>query len=109
MAEIRLPENKNKDTHNLGKHDSPASLRFQFLGCPRPQKQFFPIQHLDLSKTSFSFLKLNNGRFLSDSAARRRKKQAEISFKKHGSQIKASVSSIFKKENEVFDRSRCFE
>jgi uncharacterized protein YydD (DUF2326 family) len=46
MAEIRLPENRDKDTHNLGKTTLGRLLDFGFLAGRDPK--FFLFKHLDL-------------------------------------------------------------
>ena len=48
MAEIRLPENRDKDTHNLGKTTLGRLLDFGFLAGRDPK--FFLFKHLDLFK-----------------------------------------------------------
>ena len=53
MAEIRLPENRDKDTHNLGKTTLGRLLDFGFLAGRDPK--FFLFKHLDLFK-DFVFL-----------------------------------------------------
>jgi len=46
LAEIRLPENRNKDTHNLGKTTLGRLLDFGFLAKRDPK--FFLFKHLEL-------------------------------------------------------------
>lgn len=53
MAEIRLPENRDKDTHNLGKTTLGRLLDFGFL-AGRDPKFFFSLSISTFSKTSFS-------------------------------------------------------
>jgi uncharacterized protein YydD (DUF2326 family) len=81
MAEIRLPENKNKDTHNLGKTTLGRVLDFGFL-MGRDSK-FFLFKHIDLFKDFFFFLEIE----LMDASyltVRRGIEEAtKISFKKH--------------------------
>jgi uncharacterized protein YydD (DUF2326 family) len=81
MAEIRLPENKNKDTHNLGKTTLGRLLDFSFL-AGRDSK-FFLFKHLDLFKDFIFFLEIE----LTDASyltVRRGVEEAsKISFKKH--------------------------
>jgi uncharacterized protein YydD (DUF2326 family) len=81
MAEIRLPENKNKDTHNLGKTTLGRLLDFTFL-AGRDSK-FFLFKHLDLFKDFIFFLEIE----LTDASyltVRRGVEEAsKISFKKH--------------------------
>src|ERR1039457_709388 len=56
MAEIRLPENKNKDTHNLGKTTLGRLLDFSFLAGRDPK--FFLFKYLDLFKDFIFFLEI---------------------------------------------------
>jgi uncharacterized protein YydD (DUF2326 family) len=81
MAEIRLPENKNKDTHNLGKTTLGRLLDFGFLAGRDPK--FFLFKHLDLFKDFILFLEIE----LTDASyltVRRGVEEAsKISFKKH--------------------------
>ena len=81
MAEIRLPENKNKDTHNLGKTTLGRLLDFGFLAGRDPK--FFLFKHLDMFKDFIFFLEIE----LTDASyltVRRGVEEAsKISFKKH--------------------------
>jgi len=81
MAEIRLPENKNKDTHNLGKTTLGRLLDFCLLSGR--DKDFFLFKHADLFKDFIFFLEIE----LLDSSfvtIRRCVKDAsKISFKKN--------------------------
>lgn len=81
MAEIRLPENRKKDTHNLGKTTLGRLLDFCFLSGKDPK--FFLFKHLDLFE-SFVFLlevELEDASFVT---IRRSVADAtKISFKKH--------------------------
>lgn len=81
MAEIRLPENRNKDTHNLGKTTLGRVLDIAFL-AGRDNK-FFLFKHLDVFKDFIFFLEIE----LSDASyltVRRGVAEAsKISFKKH--------------------------
>src|SRR5580692_2091183 len=81
MAEIRLPENKNKDTHNLGKTTLGRLLDFSFLAGRDPK--FFLFKHLDIFKDFIFFLEIE----LTDASyltVRRVVEEAsKISFKKH--------------------------
>lgn len=56
MAEIRLPENRDKDTHNLGKTTLGRLLDFGFLAGRDPK--FFLFKHLDLFKDFVFFLEI---------------------------------------------------
>lgn len=81
MAEIRLPENRNKDTHNLGKTTLGSLLDFVFLA--KRNAKFFLFKRLDLFEDFIFFLEIE----LADSSyitIRRSVKEAsKISFKKH--------------------------
>jgi uncharacterized protein YydD (DUF2326 family) len=81
MAEIRLPENKDKDTHNLGKTTLGKVLDFGFLAGKDPQ--FFMFRHFDMFEEFVFFLEIElpDASFLT---VRRGVKEAtRISFKKH--------------------------
>jgi uncharacterized protein YydD (DUF2326 family) len=56
MAEIRLPENKKKDTHNLGKTTLGRILDFSFLAGRDPK--FFLFKHIDVFKDFIFFLEI---------------------------------------------------
>ena len=56
LAEIRLPENRSKDTHNLGKTTLGRLLDFGFLAKRDPK--FFLFKHLDLFQEFVFFLEL---------------------------------------------------
>jgi len=81
MAEIRLPENREKDTHNLGKTTLGRLLDFGFLSGK--DTKFFLFKHHDLFKEFVFFLEIE----LEDASfATIRRGVAEatkISFKKH--------------------------
>jgi uncharacterized protein YydD (DUF2326 family) len=57
LAEIRLPENRMKDTHNLGKTTLGRMLDFGFL-AGRDAK-FFLFKHIDLFSDFVSSLRSN--------------------------------------------------
>ncbi|MEE9343114.1 MAG: DUF2326 domain-containing protein [Gammaproteobacteria bacterium] len=81
MAEIRMPENRDKDTHNLGKSTLGRILDFCFL--VGKNKNFFLFKHLDLFQDFVFFLEIE----LTDAAyitvRRGVDKATRISFKKH--------------------------
>lgn len=81
LAEIRLPENRNKDTHNLGKTTLGRMIDFCFLSGRDPN--FFLFKHEDLFKSLVFFLEIE----LADAAfltVRRGVEEAtKIGFKKH--------------------------
>lgn len=81
MAEIRLPENRNKDTHNLGKTTLGRLLDFGFLAKRDPK--FFLFKHIELFKDFIFFLEieLEDASFVT---IRRGVEEAtKISFKRH--------------------------
>jgi len=81
MAEIRLPENRKKDTHNLGKTTLGRLLDFGFLAKRNPN--FFLFKHLDIFENFIFFLEieLEDASFVT---VRRGVKEAtKISFKRH--------------------------
>ncbi len=81
MAEIRLPENRNKDTHNLGKTTLGRLLDFGFLAKRDPK--FFLFKHVELFKEFIFFLEieLEDASFVT---IRRGVEEAtKISFKRH--------------------------
>lgn len=81
MAEIRVPANKKKDTHNLGKTTLGRLLDFGFLSSR--DNRFFLFKHLDIFKDFVFFLEIE----LTDASyltVRRGVEEAtKISFKKH--------------------------
>src|ERR1035441_3204369 len=81
LAEIRLPENRDKDTHNLGKTTLGRMLDFAFLAGR--EAKFFLFRHIDLFKEFVFFLEIE----LTDASyvtVRRSVAEAsKISFKKH--------------------------
>ena len=81
LAEIRLPENRSKDTHNLGKTTLGRLLDFGFLA--ERHANFFLFKHPDLFIDFVFFLEVK----LADSACvtirRSVKEPSKISFKKH--------------------------
>lgn len=81
MAEIRLPENRKKDTHNLGKTTLGRLLDFGFLA--KRKANFFLFKHSDIFEDFVFFLEieLEDASFVT---VRRGVKEAtKISFKRH--------------------------
>lgn len=81
LAEIRLPENKKKDTHNLGKSTLGRLIDFCLLSSRN--KNFFLFKHNDLFRefTFFIEVELLDGSLVT---IRRSVEEAtKISFKKH--------------------------
>jgi uncharacterized protein YydD (DUF2326 family) len=81
MAEIRLPENKNKDTHNLGKTTLGRLLDFCLLSGR--DKDFFLFKHPNLFNDFIFFLEIEllDGSFIT--IQRSVRESSKISFKKH--------------------------
>lgn len=81
LAEIRQPENQDKDTHNLGKTTLGRLIDYCFLAGREPK--FFLFKHEDIFKDFVFFLEIE----LADSSCvtvRRGVEEAtKISFKKH--------------------------
>lgn len=107
MAEIRLPENRNKDTHNLGKTTLGRLLDFGFLLGKDPN--FFLFKHFDLFESFVFFLEveLEDASFVT---IRRSVADAtKISFKKHeaGRQDFSSLSpSEWDHQDVPFERAK---
>lgn len=81
LAEIRLPENRRRDTHNLGKTTLGRLLDFAFLAGRDPK--FFLFKHLNLFEEFVFFLEIE---LLDGSYVTVRRSVAEasrIAFKKH--------------------------
>ncbi|MCP3999250.1 MAG: DUF2326 domain-containing protein [bacterium] len=81
LAEIRLPENREKDTHNLGKTTLGRLLDFCFLAKRDPG--FFLFKHLDLFKEFIFFLEIELADASYLTVRRGVEKASKISFKKH--------------------------
>lgn len=81
MAEIRLPENRNKDTHNLGKTTLGRLIDFVFLARRNPN--FFLFKHPERFKDFVFFLEveLADASFLT--IRRSVEEASRISFKRH--------------------------
>ena len=107
MAEIRLPENRGKDTHNLGKTTLGRLLDFGFLA--KRDAKFFLFKHLDLFKDFIFFLEieLQDASFVT---LRRGVEEAtKISFKRHeaGHQdLSALPMADWDHQDVPFDRAR---
>jgi uncharacterized protein YydD (DUF2326 family) len=107
MAEIRLPENRKKDTHNLGKTTLGRLLDFGFLSGK--DSNFFLFKHLDLFASFIFFLEveLEDASFIT---IRRSVAEAtKIAFKKHeaGHQDFSTLSlSEWDHQDVPFERAR---
>lgn len=81
MAEIRLPENKKKDTHNLGKSTLGRILDFGFL--VGRNKNFFLFKHSDLFNDFIFFMEIELTDATYVTVRRSVEKASKVSFKKH--------------------------
>lgn len=81
LAEIRLPENRNKDTHNLGKTTLGRLLDFAFLSTRDPR--FFLFKHLELFRDFIFFLEIELGDASYVTLRRGVDEASKVSFKKH--------------------------
>ncbi len=81
LAEIRVPENKNRDTHNLGKTTLGRLLDFGFLSGR--SKSFFLFKHLELFEDFVFFfeIELDIGRYVT--LRRSVENPSKIAFKRH--------------------------
>lgn len=81
LAEIRLPENLNKDTHNLGKTTLGRMLNFCLLADRDPK--FFLFKHLDVFKEFVFFMEIELADASFVTVRRGVENASKISFKKH--------------------------
>ena len=81
MAEIRLPENRSKDTHNLGKTTLGRLLDFGFLAKRDPK--FFLFKHVELFKDFIFFLEIEMEDASFVTIRRGVEEATKISFKRH--------------------------
>ena len=107
MAEIRLPENRNKDTHNLGKTTLGRMLDFSFL-AGRDAK-FFLFKHIELFQDFVFFLEveLMDGSYVT--VRRGIEAATKISFKRHKAShqdFTALAASEWDQLDVPFDRAR---
>lgn len=81
LAEIRVPENRDKDTHNLGKTTLGRLLDFGFLASRNAE--FFLFKHLDRFKNFVFFLEIQLQDTSYVTIRRGVEEASRISFKKH--------------------------
>jgi uncharacterized protein YydD (DUF2326 family) len=81
MAEIRLPANRDKDTHNLGKSILGSVLDFGFLAARDPK--FFLFKHFALFKEFIFFLEIELVDASYVTVRRSVEEASKVSFKKH--------------------------
>jgi uncharacterized protein YydD (DUF2326 family) len=99
IAEIRLPENKNIDTHNLGKSTLAKLIDFGMLKGKHPE--FFLYKHEDIFKDFVFFLeiKLKPNSFLT--IRRSVSNHSKVAFKLHDEQYR-DFSDL---DDELWDHS----
>lgn len=107
MADIRLPENRNKDTHNLGKTTLGRLLDFGFLAKRDPK--FFLFKHLELFQDFVFFLEieLEDASFVT--IRRGVEESTKISFKRHEARhqdLSVLPLSEWDHQDMPFDRAR---
>lgn len=83
LAEIRLPENREKDTHNLGKSTLGRLLDFGFLAGRDPK--FFLFKHHELFNNFTFFLELELADHSYVTVRRRVEDASKIALKTHAS------------------------
>ena len=81
LAEIRLPENRNKDTHNLGKTTLARMIDFCFLAGR--EKDFFLFKHEDNFKDFVFFMEIGLADANYVTVRRSVTQHTKISFKRH--------------------------
>jgi uncharacterized protein YydD (DUF2326 family) len=81
MAEIRLPQNRNRDTHNLGKTTLGRMLDFSFLAKRDPK--FFLFKHFDMFREFTFFLEVELADASFVTVRRSVEEATKISFKRH--------------------------
>ena len=81
LAEIRLPENRDKDTHNLGKTTLGRLLDFCFLAGR--DSNFFLFKHTELFEEFVFFLEIELDEASYVTVRRSVRDATKVSFKKH--------------------------
>jgi uncharacterized protein YydD (DUF2326 family) len=81
LAEIRLPKNRDKDTHNLGKTTLGRVIDYCFLAGRDPK--FFLFKHEDLFKDFVFYLEIELADASYVTVRRGVEEATKISFKKH--------------------------
>ncbi len=81
LAEIRLPENRNKDTHNLGKTTLGRLIDFGFLSTI--DQGFFLLKHYEIFKKFVFFLEIELSEISFLTVRRSVENKTKISFKRH--------------------------
>lgn len=107
LAEIRVPENRKKDTHNLGKTTLGRLLNFCFLSKKEPK--FFLFKHEALFREFVFFLEIELPDASYVTVRRGVEEATKISFKKHATghqDFSTSPSSDWDHLDIAFDKAR---
>lgn len=107
LAEIRLPENKDRDTHNLGKTSLGRLLDFAFLA--KRNSNFFLFKHEEKFKDCIFFLEIELADATFVTVRRSVIEATKIAFKRHeaGNQEFTDLPTAEWDHNDVpFDRAR---
>lgn len=107
LAEIRLPENREKDTHNLGKTTLGTLIDFCLLA--RRDRRMFLFKHEDLFEDYVFFLEveLSSGGYVT--IRREVEEASKISFKRHlspGQDLRDLAEEQWDHYKVPFDRAR---
>ncbi|PHM27537.1 DUF2326 domain-containing protein [Xenorhabdus innexi] len=107
LAEIRLPENRLKDTHNLGKTTLGRLIDFVLLS--KREKNFFLFKHMNTFEEFIFFLEIKIDEFSYVTIRRSVKEPSKICFKKHSGRHKDFSSLSIDKwdhKNISFDKAK---
>lgn len=107
LAEIRLPENRDKDTHNLGKTTLRQLLDFGFLAKRDPKS--FLFKHMELFKDFVFFLEIELEGASFVTIRRSVEEATKLSFKRHEAGLQdLSVLPLSEWDHQdvPFDRAR---
>lgn len=107
FGEIRLPENKNKDTHNLGKSTLGRVIDFVLLSKRNPG--FFLFKHADIFSEFVFFLEIELASSSFLTIKRSVAEASKICFKKHKERNQDFSSLLDKQwdhEGVTFDRAK---
>lgn len=107
LAEIRLPDNRDKDTHNLGKTTLGRMIDYGFLVTRDPK--FFLFKHEDLFKDFVFFLEIELADASYVTVRRGVEEATKISFKKHEASLQ-DFTDLYEEDWDhfglPFDRAR---
>ncbi|WP_416777130.1 DUF2326 domain-containing protein [Xenorhabdus budapestensis] len=107
LAEIRLPENRRKDTHNLGKTTLGRLIDFVLLS--KREKNFFLFKHINIFEEFIFFLEIKIDEFSYITIRRSVKEPSKICFKKHSDSHKDFSSLSIERwdhKNIPFDKAK---